>query len=130
MNRFVAAVATACVIQGCALPPASRLTQVALPAPYTQQGIGIVVDGLYRDGYGNVLGVSGEATNLTGRDLVTVMVTLDVVDGAGTKVSSAIASTTGLKASQRWRFQAHFLNAYAVSFRAIEPGNIIIFPPR
>lgn len=130
MNRFAAAFAAACVIQGCAVPAANRLPQVSLPAPYTQEGIGVVVDGLYRDGYSNVVGVSGEATNLTGRDLVTVMVTLDVVDGAGTKVSGAMASTTGLKASQRWRFQANFLNAYAVSFRAIEPGNIVVIPAR
>lgn len=122
-----AAVIVVALLIGCATP---RQQQISLPATYTQEGITVTVDGLFRDAYGNVVGISGIATNGTGRDLVTAMISWDVLDATGTKVSSALASTTGLKSAQRWRFQANFLNAYAVAFHSIGPGNIVTFPPR
>ena len=119
----VAVFATVLALAGCATtsPPES---QVRLPAPYTEQGVSVTVDGLWRNGYGNVVGISGTAVNESNRDLTVCQITLDILDASGVKVSSALAIANGLKAGQKWRFQATFLNPYAVSFRSIEPGQI------
>lgn len=104
--------------------------QVSLPAPYSENGVRVVVDGLYEDGYGNVTGITGTATNELGKDLVTCMMTLDVLDASGVKVSSAIASTAGLRAGQTWRFQATFMNPYSVQFKTVAPGQMMVMPAR
>ena len=128
LMRAFALVATLLLL-GCAAT-APMQPQVSLPAPYTEHGISIEVDGLWKDGYGNVIGVSGLATNVSGRDLMLCQITLDILDASGVKVSGALAATNGLRAGQKWRFQATFMNPYAVSFRSIAPGQITIIPVR
>jgi hypothetical protein len=132
----ITAFAAALALIGCAsiTPPEP---QVNLPAPYVDQGVSVTVDGLWKNGYGNVVGVSGLAINVSGRDLALCQITLDILDTSGVKVSSAMAATSGLKAGQKWRFQATFLNPYVVNFRSIEPGQITVIasqqagqPPR
>ena len=86
------------------------------------------MDGLWKDAEGHVTGVSGLATNESGRNLITCIVNLDVLDDSGVKVAGATASTTGLKASQTWRFQAVFTNPFSVNFQSITPGQIIVLP--
>ena len=119
--RHAISIAACLALCGCADIAAP---QVGLPSPYTQNGVTIVVDGLWRNGAGDVSGISGIATNVTHRDLTVCIINLDVLDASGVKVSSAIASTTGLKAGQQWRFQATFTTPYAVSFSSIGPGSI------
>jgi hypothetical protein len=60
--------------------------------------------------------------------LITCVLNLDVLDASGVKVASAVASTTGLKASQTWQFQALFTNPFSVKFQSIAPGPIIAPP--
>ena len=115
------------VLAACATPsPAPR---VSLPAPYTDQGINVVVEGLWENGHGNVQGVNGLVTNLSDRDLTLCQVTFDLLDVEGTKVSSAIAATSGLKVGQKWRFQAPLTSPYTVQFSAIVPGQTTVSPP-
>jgi len=131
MNRRDAAGAlctAALLMVGCAAP--SRRPIVAIPGPFREKGLDVVVDGLFTNGYGAYQGVSGTVTNVSGGDLVSIIMSFDVLDESGAKVSSAVASTTGLKSQQRWRFQAVFMNPYAIAFRAIAPGNIVVYPPR
>ena len=115
--------ATTLALAGCATttPPES---QVRLPAPFTDQGVFVTVEGLYRNGYGTVIGISGTAVNESNRDLTLCQITLDILDGSGVKVSSAVAATNGLKSAQKWRFQATFTNPYVVTFRSIERGQL------
>ncbi len=80
---------------------------------------------MYKDALGNVMGISGTATNNSGRDFRTCMLSFDVLDATGAKVSSALASTIGLKAGQTWRFQATFTNPFSVQFRSVAPGQLI-----
>jgi hypothetical protein len=120
--RAFVSVATLLLLGCAATPPFAP--QVSLPGTYTDHGVSVTVDGLWKDGYGNVVGISGIATNVSGRDLTLCQITLDVLDASGVKVSGAMAATNGLKAGQKWHFQATFLNPYTVSFRSIEPGQI------
>lgn len=118
------AFAAALTLAGCATTTAPESPVTRLPAPYTDQGVSVTVDGFWRNGHGDVVGISGTAVNEANRDLTLCQITLDVLDESGVKVSSAMAATSGLKAGQKWRFQATFMNPYAVNFRAIEPGHI------
>jgi len=85
----------------------------------------VVVDGLWKDAAGNVAGISGLATNESDKDLSICNVSLDILDDGGAKVSTAIASTIGLKAGQNWRFQAVFANPFSVSFKSVAPGTVL-----
>lgn len=111
----------ALVLGGCATMIAP---QVRLPAPYTVRGVSVTVEGLWRDADGNVVGISGIATNTSDQNMTMCMLTFDVLDASGVKVSSALASTTGLKVDQKWRFQATFLNPFSVNFTSIEAGTV------
>lgn len=113
------------IASGCSNVGVPVEPSVALPAPYAERGIRIVVDGLWRDQFGNVLGISGTATNESSRNLKTCMITFDILDASGAKVSSAVASTIGLNAGQTWRFQATFMNPFSVQFKTIVPGQLI-----
>jgi hypothetical protein len=96
-----------------------------MPAPYTDRGVKVVVDGTYRrTEIGPVSGITGEATNVSGKDLSFCTISLDVLDESGTKVSSAIANTPGLKAGQTWRFQAIFTTPFTVAFKSIAQGQV------
>jgi len=123
VRHFV--ILTVLSLSACIPPP----PQVSLPAPYSEHGVKVVVDSLWKDDYGNVMGISGLATNESGRNLATCMLSLDVLDTTGIKVSSALASTVGLKAGQTWRFQAVFTNPFSVQFRSVLPGQLITYPP-
>ena len=59
--------------------------QTNLPAPYSQHGVKVIVDGLWKDIDGNVRGVSGVATNETSGNLLTCIINLDVLDASGVK---------------------------------------------
>lgn len=115
-------------LAGCAAPSQFG-PRISYPAPYTDRGMHVVVTGLYENGYGIVSGVSGYARN-DGPDLTTCMLTLELEDGSGAKVGEAIASTTGLRAGQEWRFQAVIAAPYMIRFTKIEPGAVLPYPPR
>lgn len=89
----------------------------------------IAVDSLWRDASGNVSGISGIATNVSGRDLTLCQITFNVLDATGIKVADAVASTNGLKAAQKWRFNATFLNPFGENFASIVPGQTTWLPP-
>ncbi len=131
LQMYIARIAAALVpllfMAGCAVQPLQP--KISLPTPYTQGVLSITVDGLYRDGNGTVIGVSGIATNVAGQDLTSCTITFDVLDATGAKVSSAIAVTNGLKAAQNWRFQATFMNPFSVNFTSIVPGQTSWLPP-
>ena len=80
------AFAAALALGGCATTAPEP--QVRLPAPYTDQGVSVTVDGFWRNGYGNVVGISGTAVNESNRDLTVCQITLDILDASGVKVSS------------------------------------------
>jgi hypothetical protein len=119
---WVAAVliALACV------PPRPPLQ---LPAPFEQSGVRIAVDGFYQTGK-TIVGLQGTAENITGRDLSACILYFDVLDAQGTKVADALASTSGLAAGQKWRFQAVFMTPFRTSFQAIQPGRVQCSPAR
>src|SRR5208282_3834890 len=95
---------TALVLGGCA-----TMTQVSLPAPYTVHGVSVTVDGLLTNSDGDVAGITGIATNTSDLTLTVCMLTFNALDASGVKVADLMASTTGLKAGQKWRFQAMFV---------------------
>jgi len=103
---------------------------VNTPAPYTDNGISVTVNGLWKDGYGRVIGIDGIATNVSGEDLQLCQITFDVIDQSRVKVSTALAVSNGLKAAQSWRFQASFTTPYAVNFSSIESGAITTIPAK
>jgi len=105
---------------------ASPQSQVSLPAPYTVRGVSVTVDGLWKNGDGDVVGITGIATYAAsdGRDLTVCMLTFNALDASGVKVADLIASTTGLKVGQKWRFQAMFVTPVRVNFTSIEAGPI------
>jgi hypothetical protein len=86
------------------------------------------VTGLLTDGYGNVIGVGGLATNVSGHDVTFCRINFDVLDASGTKVSGIVADTNGLRAGQRWRFQGAFMNPFPIGFSSIDPGPITVVP--
>jgi hypothetical protein len=109
--------AAALMLIGCATV---AQPQISLPAPYTSHGVSVVVGGLLRDDAGNVVGISGVATNTTDRDLNFCTVSFDIMN-SGLKVTSAAASAPGgLKAGQKWLFQAAFVDS--VTFTSVEAG--------
>ena len=123
------------LLQGCGTmyavaPTAPNSPTVNLPAPYTQGNVKVVVERLWTDGYGNVVGVSGTATNNGQVDLLTCNIYLNVIGISGVKVSTAHATMIGLKSGQTWDFQAMFLTPYAVTFKSIEPGTIMAMNER
>jgi hypothetical protein len=120
------------LLSGCATappasaPPASAPPAVNMPAPFTDHGVTVTVEGLWRNGDG-VVGVSGTATNTGSAPLIGCTINLDVVDSSGVKVSDALASTQSLQPGQTWRFQAVFMSPFSVSFSSIRPGKITAF---
>lgn len=126
---------TLLILGGCATTPPPRAVRpgqphVQLPSGFTEKGVSVEVSGLWKDGFGNILGIDGIATNVSDEDLQLCQVTFDVIDQSGVKVSSAIAVTNGLKAAQSWRFQATFTTPYAVNFSSIAAGSITTIPAK
>jgi hypothetical protein len=103
---------------------------VNLPAPYTQKNVRVVVERLWMDGYGNVVGVSGTATNNGQVNLLTCNIYLDVINASGVRISAAHATMIGLKSGQTWDFQAAFLTPFAATFKSIVPGTIMAMNER
>lgn len=114
----------ALVVGGCSL----QESQIKMPPPYTQGALHIALDGLWRDVSGNVSGVSGIATNVSGHDLLLCSVSLNLLDDAGVKVTEALATTNGLQLAQQWRFQATFSNPFSTTFTSIAPGVTTCLP--
>ena len=108
---------------GCVTMSPSQF-QVSLPSPYTEDGVAVTVDGFFKDGYGVVKGISGIATNVSGKDLSLCQVSLDILDAAGVKVSSALAATNDLKGGEGWRFQASLTSATSASIASIVRGKV------
>lgn len=114
----------ALAVGGCSL----QEPQIKMPPPYTQGALHIAVDGLWRDASGNFSGISGIATNASGRDLLICTIAFNALDATGIKVADAIAATNGLQAAQQWRFQATFSNPFSVAFTSIAPGETTCLP--
>jgi len=126
----ILAAVTGCETTASIRSPAIDPPAVDLPAPYSDHGVLITVDGLWRNGDGQVLGVSGTAKNVGNVDLITCMINLAIVDASGIKVTDAVASTQGLDRGQTWRFQAAILAPFSVSFKAVRPGKVLVFAQR
>jgi len=97
-----------------------------LPAPYTQQGIQVTVDGFYRQGM-SIVGLSGIAENVGSRSWSVCTISFDVMDAEGVKVGDAVAFTNGLAVGQKWRFQAAFTIPFGATFKSIGPGRMTLF---
>lgn len=93
-------------VGGCATP----VQKVEIPQSTVIKGIRIDLDEEFRSAtFGAPLvGVSGLATNETGRRLRMLALTLGVYDKDGVKISAAHASTTALEVGAKWRFDAIF----------------------
>lgn len=117
----LAMVGVLAVLSGCSTLGAPS---VRVPEPYTAKGVRVEVSGLYRDGWGNVVGVAGEAVNETESSLGVCTIGLEAVDDSGAKVADAVAFTNSLGPGQRWKFQAVFTAPFESSFREIRPGNV------
>jgi hypothetical protein len=127
---LIFALAQACATTNPVEEMAPYEATVNLPAPYTQRDVKVVVERLWIDGYGNVVGVSGTATNNGRVNLLTCNIYLDVTNASGVKVSTAHATMIGLKSGQTWGFQATFLTPFAATFKSIEPGTIMAMNER
>jgi hypothetical protein len=114
-------------------PPAPQRPpepKVNLPAPYTSRNVTVTVEGLWKNGLGEVSGISGTAKNVGNVDLKLCEVKFDILDSTGVKVSDALASTYGLNAGQTWRFQATFTTPYAVSFSTVQASKVLALRER
>lgn len=116
------------LLPGCA----TQTPQLEYPSPYVQYEVRIEVDGVYRRGLGvygaiaPVAGITGTATNLTGRELKECTIYFDIEDSSGVKVGYALAHAHGLRAGQQWRFRADFTTPFETSFKSIRPSRVII----
>lgn len=81
------------------------------PSNYRLPGPELELNGLKLNIHGitdlHLAQLSGEATNISGRDLGIVQVWFDVVDSSDVKIGDAVASTVSLKAGASWKFTAH-----------------------
>jgi hypothetical protein len=50
--------------------------------------------------------ITGEVVNASGEDYDYVQLSFDLLDDRDTKYASALANTSGLRAGQRWRYEA------------------------
>jgi len=85
----------------------------------------VTVDGFYRTGI-SIVGITGVAENTTDRDLKMCAVYFDVLDKEGVKVADALASSQGLAARQKWRFQAVFTNPFSTQFELIKTARVMV----
>jgi hypothetical protein len=97
---------------------------IVTPAPMDQAGVHVVVEGAYFTGgdyftAGTLSGLYGTATNVTARDMTSVFINFDLLDGQGAKIGTAITSTTDLDAGRTWKFQALIESGYAAATRRI-----------
>lgn len=104
----------------------SPTPRTELPAPYERNGVRVSIQGFYKQGI-SVVGLTGTAENVSGKDLSVCSLSFDVVDADGVKVGDAIATTQGLTAGQKWRFQAVFTTPFRTTFKAIRPGKVTVF---
>lgn len=104
----------------------SSLRSPTFPSPETRKGVHVKVDGLYRAGMGVVLGLSGTATNNTGRDLRGCGLGFSILNGQGEKVGDAVAFTQSLRAGQVWRYQAVFSVPFATTFERVELAEVTL----
>lgn len=91
-------------VSGCTTPSSNLI----VPESSVVKGIRIEIDGKYRTsgiGYPAV-GVSGIATNETGRTVHTLMLSFGFYDAKGVKLADAIAVTQSLSPGAKWRFDA------------------------
>lgn len=103
--------------------------QIELPPPFDRNGVHVAVEGFFQAGT-TIVGLQGTAENTTSKDLSSCFLYFDVVDGQGTKVADALASTLSLAAGQKWRFQATFTAPFRTTFQAIRPGRVQCLPTR
>lgn len=137
LSSIVAATLYGCATPGTHAPTSTQIStpvevpvaaQVSLPDAYIKEGIKVTVDGLWKSGTGDVLGVNGTAKNVTKRDMKFCIVMLDVLDHDGVKLATAQATATGLKVGQTWRFQATLSSPYQIKFASIKSGTVIAVP--
>ena len=107
------------VATGCQLPS----PKIDLPAPYRSRGLHVEVEGLYK-AYQTVIGIAGKATNTTKRDKGNCILTFEILDAEGNKVSDAIAMTQSLRAGATWKFQATFMNPFRTEFKKVQAGKV------
>ncbi|OWY72478.1 hypothetical protein B7486_06035 [cyanobacterium TDX16] len=112
---------------GCLKP--DRI-DILIPTPYEQKGVRVEVSGLYKNATGQFIGIDGIAKNTTNQKLQLCMISLQLLDESGTKVSDAYATTNSLDPNAAWRFQAHFAAPFSFRFHEIKPGTITILPAR
>jgi hypothetical protein len=98
----------AMTLVGCAAP----MADVSLPETTVMKGIRVSVDRSYRKGTIGMplIGISGLATNETGRPLRMLMIEFGAYDAAGIKLSSGMAALQSLAAGASWRFDALFVS--------------------
>ncbi|MGE5307034.1 MAG: FxLYD domain-containing protein [Alphaproteobacteria bacterium] len=109
------------LLSGCAI----LAPQLEYPDPYDQNGIRVEVGGVYRRDI-SVVGITGIASNGTGRDLQSCLIYFDIVDSSGIKVADAVASVQGLRAGQQWRFHATFTTPLSTFFKgAVKPNRVM-----
>ena len=85
------------------------------------------VTGLSYNGAGQVVAINGIATNKSGRDLQTCMITFDLLNSSGVKVGEAVASTLNLRDGQQWQFQAFVGGVFGVPISSVQPGSVTAF---
>jgi hypothetical protein len=104
-------------------------THVGLPEPYKQGPVEIHVDRLYHDGDGDILGIGGTATNVSGRDLTMCEIEFGALSSDGTKIGQAIALTNDIKAGQKWQFEAHLTGVPFTPIAVFVPQRANWLPP-
>lgn len=128
MKAYLFAFVLLGVATGCQLPAGrTAVSEIEYPAPFKSHGLRVEVEGVYRT-YRTVTGLVGKATNTTKRDKGNCILTFEVLDSGGNKVSDAIATTQSLRAGATWKFQATFLNPFRTEFKKVQPGKVQVLP--
>ena len=99
LSRLVALPLLLASLVSCVSPP------ITFEGPVASQGVEVGVEGVIRN-FGHVIAVEGYALNATSTDLLSMSVVFELLDDWGAKVGDAEAKSAGLRAGQRWRFDA------------------------
>lgn len=103
-RTFLACALLLSMLSGCKY---SSPAWMNMPPPIEQHGVQVKVEGVKRLSYW-FLGISGEASNVSGKDYQGCTITIDCLDSLGSKVGRATATCDEFEDGAVWNFTADF----------------------